>query len=434
VSAQNPSSLKAAELCEKLAKQSIERGDTAKAVQQWADAAERYVEMQVFDKAISCLENAGLLATRAIDLLSIFEPEMVLDVLAQKGLREEIALARLHLQNRGEAVPYTLHTRTFADFVVTEDGVAYAPDEDCYTLAAEILEVGGNQKRGFQFLKGAVLAAVWAQDELRLQQTVDLALKHEAGLTLQAKATNDRILFLFLKIAISGEFGLVGELSKLAVPSERDRTPYSPFQLRLLAPIYLYRGVMLDALLDAMRAIPALVRYAERYRALFDGIKAGQADEVLERFVSTMTTEADRPNPQVPLNTWEDVERRFPDLLYAQPEYLAVFILQDQIWTTRAGIHELRAWIAEASGNPAASQRAEAKSHVERIISHALFGYLPSTLQAEVYQLGCKMAFLAEEWGQYNQWASILEEEYGVKDVLHRTVDTLKDNPSEESW
>lgn len=412
MSTQNPFVLRAAENYEKAAKQNLEKGDKAKATQMWERAADFYIQAQVFDKAIACLESSGLFEDRAIELLAVFEPKKVLGVLAQRGLQAMLALAHLHVQNREQA---TEHTSVF---------------RQCW-LAAEIPGIAKN--RALQLLKGAILTTSWAQDEARVLQAVELALGEMESVSQRAKGSrdapvgllDDRALFLLIKIAVSGDLGLIAELGKMAVPSATDRTSLSPFQLRLLAPVYLYRGILLDTLLDSMQAMPALVRYAERYRTLFAEIKVGRPDDALENFVSVLMAEADRPNPKTPLNTWEDVERRFPHILYAQPEYLAAAVLWDQVWATRAGVQEFREWIAEARTNPEAQQWTEAQALFERITGHALFRHLAEALQAEVYQLGCTTAFQAEMWEQYDQWAAILEEKYGRKDVLHQIITAL---------
>jgi hypothetical protein len=95
-------------------------------------------------------------------------------------------------------------------------------------------------------------------------------------------------------------------------------------------------------------------------------------------------------------------------------------------------MQELREWIAKARSNPEARQWTEAKALVERTTSHALFGYLPDSLQTEVYQLGCTAAFQAEDWQQYDRWAAILEERYAMKDVLRRVVAGIANASSSE--
>lgn len=171
-----------------------------------------------------------------------------------------------------------------------------------------------------------------------------------------------------------------------------------------------------------MRASRALSQYSKLYDALFGGIDAGKADEALERFMAALAERCDRPSAHAPITHWDDVESRFPNILYAQPECLAATILWDQVWAARAGVGEVRSWIAGARDIGRAQQWPELKEVTARIIGHSLFVYLPRVVQAEIFQLGCKAAFLAEDWDQYALWASTLEDEYQTKEVLHSVV------------
>jgi hypothetical protein len=259
-----------------------------------------------------------------------------------------------------------------------------------------------------------MLAASWAGDEDKLNKAVELVPGSDAG----SKGQEDRIQLLIVKIAVTGNFQLMPELSKLAFPVESARTLHTPFQIRLLAPIYLYRGIKLTALLDTMRSNRALLRYAKLYDALFAGIDAGKADKAVEDFLSAIEEQSDHPDPASPVTTWEDVDRRFRNIFYAQPECLAATILWDQIWATRAGVEELRKTIAQGRKHIESEQWTEAIGLFEKAVTDSLFHHLPKELQAEVYRLGCISAFQAEEWDRVDQWANILEEKYGLKEVV----------------
>lgn len=193
--------------------------------------------------------------------------------------------------------------------------------ESCYALAEKALKRSADQ--ALPYLKGAMLAASWAGDDDKLIKAADLA----TGGNITSKGQEDRIRFLMVKIAVSGDFQLMPELNKLASPIESARVPYNPFQIRLLAPIYLYRGIKLTALLGTMRSNRALLRYAKLYDALFAGIEAGEADKALENFFFAIEGQSDHPDPSSPLTAWEDVDRCFPNIYYAQPECLAATIL-----------------------------------------------------------------------------------------------------------
>lgn len=386
--------LMAAEMHEKAAEQSREKGDKAKAVEHWEQAANRYIEEKVFDKAIACLDNAGRLREYVIELLGVFDPDKVLAVFQKKGYQEELALAFLHLQSRGE------------------EAMQVGAYENCCALAEKALKRSADQ--ALPYLQGAMLAASWAGDDDKLIKAADLATGGNAG----SKGQEDRVRFLIVKIAVSGNFQLMPELSKTASSVESARVPYNPFQIRLLAPIYLYRGIKLTALLGTMRSNRALLRYAKLYDALFTGIGAGEASKALENFFSAIQEQSDHPDPASPVTAWEDVDRRFPNIYYAQPECLAATILWDQVWATRAAAQELRETIAQAKSHMEAEKWADVERLVDKITGSPLFGYLPKTLQADVYQLACTAAFRAEKWDEFDRLAVTLEESYGVKNIV----------------
>lgn len=386
--------LMAAEMHEKAAEQSREKGDKAKAVEHWEQAANRYIEEKVFDKAIACLDNAGRLREYVIELLGVFDPDKVLAVFQKKGYQEELALAFLHLQSRGE------------------EAMQVGAYENCCALAEKALKRSADQ--ALPYLQGAMLAASWAGDDDKLIKAADLA----TGGNITSKGQEDRIRFLMVKIAVSGDFQLMPELSKTASSVESARVPYNPFQIRLLAPIYLYRGIKLTALLGTMRSNRALLRYAKLYDALFAGIEAGEADKALENFFFAIEGQSDHPDPSSPLTAWEDVDRCFPNIYYAQPECLAATIVWDQVWATRAAAQELRETIAQAKSHLKTEKQADVERLVDKITGSPLFGYLPKTLQADVYQLACTAAFRAEKWDEFDRLAVTLEESYGVKNIV----------------
>ena len=394
MSSQNLFNLKAAEAYEKAANDSVEKGDKAKAVEHWEAAANRYIDERMFDKAIACLDYAGRLKEYVIALLQSFDPEKVLAVFQKKRFEEELALAFLHLLSRGEE---TMQVGAF---------------ESCYALAQKAMKRSVEQ--ALPYLKGAMLAASWAGDEDKLNKAAELAPINGAG----SKRQEDRIRLFTLKIAVTGDFQLMRELGKLASPVESARTLHTPFQIRLLAPIYLYRGIKLTALLDTMRSNRALLRYAKLYDALFAGIDAGKADKAVEDFLSAIEEQSDHPDPASPVTTWEDVERRFSHIFYAQPECLAATVLWDQIWATRAGVEELRKTVAQGRNHVENKQWTEAIGLFEKAVTDSLFHHLPKELQAQVYRLGCISAFQAEQWDRVDQWAAILEEKYGLKEVI----------------
>ena len=63
-------------------------------------------------------------------------------------------------------------------------------------------------------------------------------------------------------------------------------------------------------------------------------------------------------------------------------------------------------------------QWTEAIGLFDKAVTDSLFHHLPKELQAEVYRLGCISAFQAEQWDRVDQWAAILEEKYGLKEVI----------------
>ena len=438
---------------EEAAKKVGTKGEISKSAEWWNKLAHLYIEKRDFTKTITCFENADLLdskavlnllnkfdckdghvfnktiailaklnelGNRAIDLISYFEPEAVISALAQKRLRMELALVYLHLKN--------------GEYILPDTSVF----EYCYNLANETLKV--SKAQSLRLLKGAMLAASWLEDGAALHQAVDLAFSNDLGAFSlrdenkqeQAIVPSDSALLLLIKINTSGEFRLINELSNFTIPSNIDPIRYSPFQLRLLAPIYLYRGIKLDTLLDAMDAIPTLARCVKSYRSLFSGIEAGQPDKALYNFVSTLIDEAKISDARIQLKTWADVERRFQGIVCAQPEYLSAAILWEQIATTRAGVQELYAWIAQAHRDYLSKSWAEVKTLFEQITGYSLLIHLQKPIQAKVYQLGCTAAFKAEDWDQYDLWAMTLEEQYSAEEVLREVVVSISNTVTSE--
>lgn len=165
----------------------------------------------------------------------------------------------------------------------------------------------------------------------------------------------------------------------------------------------------------------ALAPYAALYNSLLAGIEAGKAEKALEDFMSALEKQCDWPDPKTPLNSWEDVERRFPNILYAQPECLAAMILWDELWTTRWGIQELRETLKQAEGQLAEERWADVEGIIQRTTGSSLFGYLSRTVQAEIYELACRAAFQAEKLDEFDRLAAILEEVYGTESAV-RTI------------
>jgi len=172
MNSKNPWNVKAAEAHETAAQQALEKGDKAKAVEHWEAAANRYIDERIFDKAISCLDNAGRLKEYVIALLQTFDPEKVLAVFQKKGYQEELALGFLHLQSRGE------------------QAMQVGAFESCYALAQKAMK--GSVEQALPYLKGAMLAASWAGDEDKLNKAAELAPINGAG----SKGQEDRIRLL----------------------------------------------------------------------------------------------------------------------------------------------------------------------------------------------------------------------------------------------
>jgi hypothetical protein len=429
VTDENPWLRKAAEAYEKAARQSLNAGDRAKATEQWTNAAAQYLKLRDFEKSVECLKAAGLLGERAVELARLFDGEAVLRVLHDAGLREEAALVHLHVQNRMPEPP----------------GVAAF--EACYGLGADL--PASEKARALRALKGACLAASWTGDDARLQRAADRALgrlspdgkegpvregrdrwsdtfdfkrKVEPAQEARAGEGLDRLRFLLVKVVASGELRLLGELASTIAPRPDRLDLQDPFHVRLLVPIYLYRGIGVGAALDLMKVVRPLGPYAELYTALFQGIESGHADDALAAFSSAVAKGADGPDPGKALESWDDVGRRFPGILAAQPEWLAAAILAEQFGAVRAGVEELRERIREAARLREAREWGACLERLDEVTKNRLHLHLPAALRSELLELACVAAFQAEDWERFDRWAATLERDYQVKDVLPRVL------------